>query len=162
MLDKLRKFQKFSLATYPTPLEPAPRLSEELGIELMFRRDDAVELALGGNKVRKLEYLIGDALSKGYDTVITTGATYSNHARLTAAAAVKAGLIAYLVLTPTGGKELKVNLLLDKLLGAEVVFTDSDPREGDGETRRGAEGEGPQALRHTCWWRFAGRRAWVC
>ncbi len=93
----------------------------------MFKRDDAVELALGGNKVRKLEYLIGDALSKGYDAVITTGATHSNHARLTAAAAVKAGLNAYLVLTPPGSRELKGNLLLDRLLGAEVVFTESDP-----------------------------------
>jgi len=94
LLDRLRKFRKFPLATYPTPLEPAPRLSKELGIELMSKRDDAVELALGGNKVRKLEYLVGDALSKGYDTVITTGATHSNHARLTAVAAVKAGLTA--------------------------------------------------------------------
>ena len=127
MLDKLRRFRKFPLATYPTPLEPASRLSKELGIELLFKRDDAVELALGGNKVRKLEYLIGDALSKGFDTVITTGATHSNHARLTAAAAVKAGMMAYLVLTPPGSRELKGNLLLDKLLGAEVVFTESDP-----------------------------------
>lgn len=123
----LNDFPRYALSTFPTPLEQAPRLSKELGIKLLIKRDDVVELALGGNKVRKLEFLIGDALSKDYDAVITTGATHSNHARLTAAAAVKAGLRAYLVLTPPGNNEPKGNLLLDKLLGAEVVFTESDP-----------------------------------
>jgi len=127
LIERLRKFRKFPLSTYPTPLEAAPKLGAELGVELMIKRDDAVELALGGNKVRKLEFLVGDAISKGYDTLITTGAMHSNHARLTAAAAVKAGMRAYLVLTPPGSKELKGNLLLDKLLGAKVVFTESDP-----------------------------------
>ena len=127
MLRALNKFPRYALGTFPTPLEPAPRLSKELGIELLIKRDDVVELALGGNKVRKLEFLIGDALDKGCDTVITTGAMHSNHARLTAAAAIKAGMRAYLVLTPPGSEALKGNLLLDKLLGSEIVLAESDP-----------------------------------
>ncbi|MDK2384439.1 MAG: D-cysteine desulfhydrase family protein, partial [Candidatus Korarchaeota archaeon] len=119
-------FPRFKLASFPTPLEHAERLGEKLGIDLYVKRDDVMELALGGNKVRKLEFLVGDALAQGADTLITTGAFHSNHARLTAAAGVKAGLKVYLVLTPPGSMEPQGNLLLDMMLGAEIV-----PAEGD-------------------------------
>jgi len=118
------------LITLPTSLEKANKLSEELGIELYIKRDDVMELALGGNKVRKLEFILGDALSKGCDILITRGAFHSNHARLTAAAARKVGLDVYLVLTPPGTPELQGNVLLDKLLGAKIVYA-KDYEEAD-------------------------------
>lgn len=130
MIWKVFSFPRYKLITLPTPLEKANKLSEELGIELYIKRDDVMELALGGNKVRKLEFILGDVLSKGCDTLITRGAFHSNHARLTAAAARKAGLDVYLVLTPPGTPELQGNVLLDKLLGAKIVYA-KDYEEAD-------------------------------
>ena len=85
------------MATLPTPLHDAPRLRDALGgprrcPKILIKRDDLTGLALGGNKARKLDYLIGDALDRGATTVVTTGAAQSNHARMTAAAARAAGL----------------------------------------------------------------------
>jgi 1-aminocyclopropane-1-carboxylate deaminase/D-cysteine desulfhydrase-like pyridoxal-dependent ACC family enzyme len=111
----------------PTPLEPAPRLSRELGVEVWLKRDDFGSLGLTGNKVRKLEFTLGDALAGGAKTVVTLGAPQSNHARATAAAAARLGLDAVLVMggrspagPPTG------NLLLDALFGAEVVYAGTE------------------------------------
>jgi len=102
-------------------MEKAQRISRELGVNLYIKRDDVMELCLGGNKVRKLEFIIADALRRGADVVITRGATHSNHVRLTAAAARKAGLEVYAVLTPPGSLALQGNVLLDRLLGARLV-----------------------------------------
>jgi len=118
-------FPKYKLITLPTPLEKATNLGRDLGIELFIKRDDVMELALGGNKVRKLEFILGDALSRGCDILITRGSFYSNHARLTAAAARKAGLDVYLVLTPPGSPQLQGNMLLDQLLGAKVLHAEN-------------------------------------
>ena len=83
---------RFLLAQLPTPIERLERLSRELGgPELLIKRDDQTGLALGGNKTRKLEFLVGQALEQGADTLVTAGAAQSNHCRQTAAAAVKAG-----------------------------------------------------------------------
>src|SRR5689334_5489561 len=110
----------------PTPLEFLPRLTDHLsGPQIYIKRDDLLGLASGGNKTRKLEFLIADALNQGADTVITTGAVQSNHCRLTLAAAVKEGLRCRLVLEervrgsyhPQGSG----NNLLFKLLGAEEI-----------------------------------------
>ena len=117
-----------SLAALPTPLEELPRLREALGGEsrcprILIKRDDLTGLAFGGNKVRKLEFLVGRALAEGATCLVTTGAVQSNHARLTAAAARVAGLQAALVLTSdTADPPLQGNLLLDRLLCAEVHF----------------------------------------
>lgn len=114
------------LAVLPTPLEDAPRLREALGgrarcPRLLVKRDDLTGLGLGGNKARKLDFLIGDALAKGATSVITTGAAQSNHARMTAAAARRAGLAVDLVLTTADDPApLEGNLLLDHLFGARV------------------------------------------
>ncbi|PUA32529.1 MAG: hypothetical protein B7O98_07725 [Zestosphaera tikiterensis] len=117
---------RFKLTTLPTPIEKASNLSRDLGVNLLIKRDDVMELALGGNKVRKLEFILADALSKGADVLITRGAIHSNHARLTAAAARKAGLEAHLVLTPPGSKEvIQGNLLLDSLLGAKITYVEN-------------------------------------
>lgn len=114
------------LAVLPTPLEDATRLREALGgrarcPRILVKRDDLTGLGLGGNKARKLDFLIGDALAKGATSVITTGAAQSNHARMTAAAARRAGLDVDLVLTTADDPApLEGNLLLDHLFGARV------------------------------------------
>jgi D-cysteine desulfhydrase family pyridoxal phosphate-dependent enzyme len=117
----LEKLPRTRLAALPTPLEEMPRLTAELGgARLLVKRDDLTGLALGGNKTRKLEYLIAEAVAQGADTVITAGAAQSNHCRQTAAAARKAGLRCVLVLSRSEHNELQGNLLLDALLDAEV------------------------------------------
>jgi D-cysteine desulfhydrase family pyridoxal phosphate-dependent enzyme len=120
----LHTIPRVSLAQLPTPLEDAPRLSTALGgARLLIKRDDLTGLALGGNKVRKLEFLLADALARGADTVLTTGAVDSNHCRVTAAAAARLGLRCILLLaTKHESPSLQGNLLLDHLLGAEVHF----------------------------------------
>jgi len=117
-----------SLATFPTPLDELPRLSQELGVRVLMKRDDLTGFALGGNKVRKLEFLIADALDRGADVVVTGGGPQSNHARLTAAAARKASMDAVLVFFGGPPPEQNGNLLLDTLLGAELVYTHTTDR----------------------------------
>jgi D-cysteine desulfhydrase family pyridoxal phosphate-dependent enzyme len=118
------------LAQLPTPIEALPRLSAALGgPRLLVKRDDLTGLAGGGNKTRKLEFSVGEALRQGADTLVTLGAVQSNHARQTAAAAARCGLRAVLVLGGAPPAAENGNLLLDRLLGAEVVFTGGRARE---------------------------------
>ncbi len=128
---------RYPLAFLPTPLHPLPRLSEMLCKELRLppdqlrvwiKRDDQTGLAGGGNKTRKLEFLIADALAQGADVVLTTGAVQSNHCRQTAAAAIQAGLECHLVLSGSPPPEPTGNLLLDHLLGAHVHWTTREQR----------------------------------
>ncbi len=127
---------RIPLATLPTPLQEATRLREALGgpghaPRILIKRDDLTGLALGGNKARKLEFLVADALKHGADVLITTGATQSNHARMTAAAARVAGLGCHLVLTSKSDDPPRQgNLLLDLVYGATVhhVPAPEDPR----------------------------------
>ena len=128
------KQPRIPLAALPTPIHDATRLREALGgpsrcPRVLIKRDDLTALGLGGNKARKLEYLVADALSQGATTLITTGAVQSNHARMTAAAACVAGLRCVLVLTTTvDAPALAGNLLLDRLYGARVRLVPSvDP-----------------------------------
>jgi D-cysteine desulfhydrase family pyridoxal phosphate-dependent enzyme len=119
--------RRFPLATLPTPIHELPRLRDALGgrehcPRILIKRDDLTGLALGGNKARKLEYLIGDALDRECTVVLTTGAAQSNHARMTAAAARVAGLNVHLVLTAEANPAVQGNLLLDYLFGAIVHF----------------------------------------
>ena len=130
----LEGFERVDLVGGPTPLHPLPRLSEELGTEIWIKRDDLGATGLGGNKLRKLEYLVGDALATGCDALVTFGAVQSNHARQTAAAAARFGLECHVILARavprtddlylTGG-----NLLLDELFGARVWTCDADPAD---------------------------------
>jgi D-cysteine desulfhydrase len=124
----LSALPRTTLAHLPTPLERLPRLTEALGgPELWIKRDDQTGLATGGNKARKLEFLIGDALAEGADCVITAGSTQSNHARQTAAAACKVGLEPHLVLYAPGGRSpesINGNVLIDELLGACIHWTE--------------------------------------
>ena len=123
-----------SLATLPTPLYDAVRFRDALGgsgrcPRILIKRDDLTALGLGGNKARKLEYLVADAQAHGATTLITTGAVQSNHARMTAAAACVAGMRCVLVLTSTKHvPAVAGNLLLDKMYGAEIRLVPSlDP-----------------------------------
>ncbi|MGE5579981.1 MAG: D-cysteine desulfhydrase family protein [Bacillota bacterium] len=118
-------FARADLAVLPTPYEEVPRFAKALGTgaRVFLKRDDATGLALGGNKARKLEVLVGDAVSKGCDTLITCGGPQSNHARMTAAAARKMGLHPVLVLDGADPGVRQGNLLLDHLLGADIVFS---------------------------------------
>jgi D-cysteine desulfhydrase family pyridoxal phosphate-dependent enzyme len=112
------------LAYLPTPIDRLERLSKFLGgPELLIKRDDQTGLATGGNKTRKLEFLIADALAQGSDHVVTTGAPQSNHCRQTAAAAARYGLGCSLVLRGTKPDTVTGNFLLDELLGAHVYWT---------------------------------------
>lgn len=113
------------LGTYPTPVEPAPRLATALGLgpeDLWIKRDDLTGLGGGGNKTRKLEWTVGAALAEGADTLVTTGAPQSNHARLTAAAAARLGLAVVLVLRGSPGLSRSGNLALDGLFGARLAW----------------------------------------
>jgi L-cysteate sulfo-lyase len=115
---------RVSLGYFPTPIHELTRLSQALGgPRLLIKRDDLTGLAAGGNKVRKLEFLIADALAQGADTVITAGAVQSNHACQTAAAAARYGLGCILVLSPMAPASTTGNLLLDRLFGARVRWT---------------------------------------
>jgi L-cysteate sulfo-lyase len=120
----LAKFPRIQLAHLPTPLEFLPRLTEHLGgPNIYVKRDDCTGLASGGNKTRKLEFLMADALKEGADTIITQGAVQSNHARQTAAAAAKLGLACELlfenrITEPSGDYLNSGNVLLDRLYGA--------------------------------------------
>jgi L-cysteate sulfo-lyase len=120
---------RVSLACLPTPVHELPRLSRLLGRSLWVKRDDLTGLALGGNKTRKLELLVGDALEQKADLLITTGAPQSNHCRQTAAAAAKVGLKCMLVLTGDPQPADSGNLLLDSLVGAELVWSGNRPRD---------------------------------
>ena len=118
--------KKIPLFNRVTPVEPLCKLTEFLkGPELFVKRDDLTDVALGGNKVRKLEYILADALEKGCDTIITTGGPQSNHARITAGVCAKLSLRCVLLLAGKKTEVLEGNLLLDKIFGAEVIFADS-------------------------------------
>ncbi len=123
---------KFSLGFFPTPLHRLNNLSEMYsGYNIYIKRDDQTGLASGGNKTRKLEYLIHQAIDEGYETVITAGAQQSNHCRQTAAACAVAGLKCHLVLRGKEPQTFQGNLLLSYLLGAEIHFTGSDSKKID-------------------------------
>lgn len=131
-IARLGEFPRFSLCVLPTPLQRAPRLESALGSgspRIWIKRDDLTGLAYGGNKARKLEYLIANAIEERATCVITEGNVQSNHARMTAAAAVLAGLKCVLVLDPRGGVQLQGNLLLDHLLAADIrILQEGQPR----------------------------------
>ncbi|MHB1535152.1 MAG: 1-aminocyclopropane-1-carboxylate deaminase/D-cysteine desulfhydrase [Acidimicrobiales bacterium] len=114
--SRLGELPRATLATLPTPLEQGPTLPS--GAALWVKRDDLSGLGMGGNKARKLELLLGDAMARGCDTLVTVGAAQSNHARMTAAAGARLGLETHLVLGGDPPEHLEGNQLLDRLFGA--------------------------------------------
>ncbi|MCH8099843.1 MAG: D-cysteine desulfhydrase [Proteobacteria bacterium] len=123
---QLSEFPRVALAHLPTPLEHMPRLSEHLGgPDIYVKRDDCTGLATGGNKTRKLEFSMGEALQRGADTIVTVGAVQSNHVRQTAAAACKLGLkcevlLEHRVANPSDTYANSGNVLLDRIFGANL------------------------------------------
>jgi D-cysteine desulfhydrase len=115
---------RVDLAYAPTPLLHLERLSEELGVELWLKRDDLTGLLESGNKIRKLEFLVGEALAQGADTLVTCGTIQSNCCRAVSAVAARLGLHAVLALKGAPPAEYDGNLLLDRLLGAEARYCD--------------------------------------
>ncbi|HVX30415.1 MAG TPA: pyridoxal-phosphate dependent enzyme, partial [Nitrolancea sp.] len=125
LLDLIGTLPRVPIAYRPTPLDEAPRLREALGANaprILIKRDDQTGLALGGNKVRHLEYRLGDLLQKGADSLVVTNVAQSNHARLHTALAAKFGLTSYIIKIPSPKDDpVNGNLLLDEIMGARII-----------------------------------------
>ena len=119
-------FDRVSIGVFPTPVQKLESISRLLGTQVYVKRDDLTGLGLGGNKVRKLEYLLADAKAQGAEVVFTTGGAQSNHAMLTAAAARKLGMTPILILKKRGVTARQGNQLLEHLMGVDVRFMDTD------------------------------------
>ena len=125
-MKSLDSFPRVSLGVFPTPIQKLENISALLNTNVYIKRDDLSGLGLGGNKVRKLEFLLADARAQGAEIVFTTGGAQSNHAMLTAAAAGKLGMKAILVLKKRGVTACRGNQLLERLMGTDVRFVDTD------------------------------------
>jgi L-cysteate sulfo-lyase len=129
--ENMNKISRLHFAHLPTPIEELPRLSEALGgPRILIKRDDQTGLAFGGNKTRKLEFLIAEAREQGAQTLISGGALQSNHCRQTAAAAARFGFDCILVLNGEMPEHPSANFLLDQLFGAEIVMV-ADRKDRD-------------------------------
>lgn len=153
-LARLNEFPRIDLCALPTPLRRAHNLETLLGNgcpHIWIKRDDLTGLAYGGNKARKLEFLMAQAMSEQSTVVLTEGNVQSNHARMTAAAAAMCGLRCVLVLDPRGGVDLQGNLLVDHLFGAEIVLLEPDMNRHeamlDHARRLKSQGEKPFVIR---------------
>lgn len=112
-----------------TPIQYMPTLSKELGIELYIKRDDLTPWGTGGNKLRKLEYLVADALRQGATMLVTVGGAQTNHGRLTAAVAAKYGLKCAIIAIDDYPGEVSANILLDRIMGCDVILKADDGRD---------------------------------
>jgi D-cysteine desulfhydrase len=124
-MTQIKLPERLHLARLPTPVERLPRLSRELGVKLLVKRDDLTGASLSGNKIRKLEFSLAEARRQEASCVLTTGGVQSNHCRATAIAARKLGLAPYLLLRTPDGRapsESDGNLLLDRLVGARIRY----------------------------------------
>lgn len=152
--EKLGRYPRICLAKYPTPLEYLPRLSARLRRDIYIKRDDGIGPALGGNKTRKLEYLLAEARQRGFRKVVTFGGLQSNHARITAAAALKQGFEPHLFYFERRPAKLEGNLLLNRIYGAHMHFI---PFGGGG----GMSLEASNRLAHLVAWLFVGRHYFI-
>ena len=125
-MKSLNDFERVSLALLPTPMHKLENISRILGTNVWIKRDDMTGIGLGGNKVRKLEFLLADAKAKGAEIIFTTGGAQSNHAMLTAACAKKMGMTPILILKKRGVTERKGNQLLEYIMDTDVRFMDTD------------------------------------
>ena len=125
-MKPIESFPRAALGFFPTPVQKLENISALLGRNIYIKRDDLTGIGLGGNKVRKLEFLLADAKAQGAEIVFTTGGAQSNHAMLTAAAAGRLGMKAILVLKERGVTACVGNQLLERLMGTDVRFVDTD------------------------------------
>ena len=145
---------RLRFAHLPTPVETLPRLSDTLGgPHLLIKRDDQTGLAFGGNKTRKLEFLVAEAREQGAKTLISGGASQSNHCRQTAAAAARFGFECILVLTGDKSQHACGNLLLDQLFGGEIVYVADRKDRGQHSAAdiRASDERGKEALSGSVW-----------
>lgn len=121
----MNKIEKVQSALLPTPIHKMSRITDEIGkANIYIKRDDLTGIGIGGNKLRKLDYIIADAISKGCTTVLTSGGRQTNHGRLTAAAAAKFGLKCVIICNGPKPEKMSGNLVLNRMLGSEVIFQD--------------------------------------
>lgn len=125
-MKTLQDFPRVALGLFPTPIQKLENVSRRFGANVYLKRDDLTGLGLGGNKVRKLEFLLADAKAQGAEVVFTTGGAQSNHAMLTAAAANRLGMKPILILKQRGVTARRGNQLLEHLMGTDVRFVDTD------------------------------------
>ena len=125
-MRSLDSFPRVGLGVFPTPIHRLDNISALLNTNVLIKRDDLTGLGLGGNKTRKLEFLLADAMEQGAELVFTTGGAQSNHAMLTAAACARLGLRCILILKKRGVTACLGNQLLERLMGTEVLFMDTD------------------------------------
>ena len=125
-MKSLNDFARVPLAILPTPIQKLENISRILGTNVWIKRDDMTGIGLGGNKVRKLEFLLAEAKAQGAEVVFTTGGAQSNHAMLTAACAKKLGMTPILILKKRGVTDRKGNQLLEYLMDTDVRFMDTD------------------------------------
>lgn len=125
-MKNISDLPRVQLGVFPTPLCKLENISKQVGKNIYIKRDDLCGVALGGNKVRKLEFLLADAKAQGCDVVFTTGGAQSNHAMLTAACAARLGMKPILLLKQRGVTEHRGNLVLDSIYGADVRLIDTD------------------------------------
>ena len=125
-MKKLQDFSRVALGLFPTPIQKLENVSRRFGANVYLKRDDLTGLGLGGNKVRKLEFLLADAKAQGAEVVFTTGGAQSNHAMLTAAAANRLGMKPILILKKRGVTARRGNQLLEHLMSTDVRFLDTD------------------------------------
>ena len=140
---------RLSLGLFPTPFYKLEAISARYGRNIWIKRDDLCGVALGGNKVRKLEFLLAQAQADGCDTVFTTGGAQSNHAMLTAACAARLGMDCKLFLKDRGVTGRRGNLVLDEIYGAPVRLVDTDDYQ-DIYREMEAEAAGLEARGHRC------------
>ena len=140
---------RVSLGLFPTPFYKLEAISARYGRNIWIKRDDLCGVALGGNKVRKLEFLLAQAQADGCDTVFTTGGAQSNHAMLTAACAARLGMDCKLFLKDRGVTGRRGNLVLDEIYGAPVRLVDTDDYQ-DIYREMEAEAAGLEARGHRC------------
>lgn len=152
--ESLDRYPRIPLAAYPTPLERLPRLSARLGREIYIKRDDGIGPGLGGDKTRKLEYLLAEARQRGLRTVVTFGGLQSNHARITAAAACKLDFEPHLFYFEPKPAKMEGNLLLNRMCGAHMHFI---PFGGGG----GMSLEASNRLAHLVALLFVGRHYFI-
>jgi 1-aminocyclopropane-1-carboxylate deaminase/D-cysteine desulfhydrase-like pyridoxal-dependent ACC family enzyme len=137
---KIDELEKVDVGIRNTPIEYMPYMTEYLkGAELYIKRDDLSGLALGGNKTRKLDYIVKYALNNGYTTLMTYGGVQTNHGRLTVAAAKKFGLKSILVLKGAKPDYMSGNILLDRLMGTEMYFVDTSSLDGPDKDKKAKE-----------------------
>lgn len=122
----MQDLPRIPLAVLSTPIQKLENISRLLNTNVYIKRDDLTGIGPGGNKVRKLEFLLADAKRKGAEVVFTTGGAQSNHAMLTAACAKKPGMESILILKKRGVTECKGNQLLEYLMDTDVRFMDTD------------------------------------